>query len=194
MYSDCGGGGGGGGGDWGGGGGDTGGGGDPGGGWGGGGGDTGGGGGDTGGGGGGGGGVYCDGTGFCYKSGNPSSGRDTVAEVGEQEAARITTAGKNFSAKFHLSEATGLNVAKAFYDFKELSKKRTRTEADVKLFTQRMYGLEMSRITSAINEMEKGNLGPMNSAIEDAADHWGTTPENMKEVLKDWYKDYLPKQ
>ena len=85
-------------------------------------------------------------------------------------------------------------MAKAFYDYKELSKRRTRTPADMAAFTTRLYGVEMSRITNSITEMEKGNMGPMNAAIEDAAAHWGTTPETMKEVLKDWYQDYLPKK
>ncbi len=200
MYNDCNGGGsygggygggdyggGGGGGDWGGGG--SSGGGD----WGGGGSSGGGGGGGDTGGGGGGGGDYGDGTGFEYEQ-KGTLGRDTVAQVGEEEAKRIEAAGKNFAVKFRLTAATGLNVAKSFYDFKELSKKRTRTAADVATFTKRLYGVEMSRITSAIDEMEKGDLAPMNAAIEDAAAHWGTTPETMREVLKDWYKDFLPKQ
>ncbi len=152
--------------------------------------------GDWGGGGGGGGdddGTYCDGTGFCYREGNPTSGRDTVANVGEEEMARVQSTGKKFAAKFSLSEEVGINVAKAFYDYKIITKTRTRTEADVNRLTERLYGMQMSRITNSIKEMEKGNLAPVQEAIEDAADHWGTTPETMQEVLKDWYKDYLPK-
>ena len=153
------------------------------------------GGGDSGGGDSGGGddGTYCDGTGFCYREGNPTSGRDTVANLGELERARVSTAGKKFAAKFGLSEDTGLNVAQVFYDYKMLGKNRTRTAAELNQLAERLYGLDLGQITNSISEMEKGNMAPMNAAIEDAADHWGTTPETMTEVLKDWYKDYLPK-
>ena len=134
----------------------------------------------------------CDEYGFCSSAGSTSSGRDTLAEIGEIEARRIASAGQRFSAQYHLSAATGLNVVKAFYDFRELSAHRTRTDADVKIFVQRTYGLDAERITSAITEMEKGNLGPIHAAVSDAADYWGTTPETMQVILKSWYGDQIP--
>lgn len=136
-------------------------------------------------------GTYCDGFGFCYSNGNRSSGRDVVSRVGEAEMAKIKSVGQAFAKKFQMSEDTGVNVARAFYDWKLLAKKRTRTPRDVQAFTKRLYGVEFSRITQALTEAEKGQMGKLDDAIDDAADHWGTTPETMKEVLKDWYKDVL---
>jgi hypothetical protein len=136
-------------------------------------------------------GIVYDEYGNALNSGRSRS-RDIVADVGAQAKKVVEKVGKAFAAKYQLSDEKGIQIARALNDWANLGKDRSRTEADIEAFSQRLYGLDYNRVKKAVAEAAKGQKEEMQAAVADAAQNWGTSEENMKEILKTWYHDQLP--
>jgi hypothetical protein len=115
------------------------------------------------------------------------AGRDFAADVANQEQNIVKTAGEHFAAKYQLDAATGLKVAKVLHDWATLGKDRARTEADIADFTTRLYGVDFNKVKGALAEAMAGDKDAMNAVVDEAAANWMTSPETVKDVLRQWY-------
>ena len=114
-------------------------------------------------------------------------GRDLVGDVAKAELNVVTSAGKAFAARYALSDAKGIEIAKTLNDWAKIGKDRVRSEQDISVFTQRLFGVPYSNVKNAVLEAQKGNQDAMNQAINTAAHSWGTNEEGMRQVLKNWF-------
>lgn len=114
-------------------------------------------------------------------------GRDFAADVAQQEKNVVKSAGEFFAAKYQLDAETGMKVARILNDYATIGKQRARTEKDIADFTQRLYGVDFNKVKGALTEAMKGDKGPMDALVDEAATNWSTSPETMKEILKTWY-------
>ncbi|MBI3543644.1 MAG: hypothetical protein HY075_10265 [Deltaproteobacteria bacterium] len=119
--------------------------------------------------------------------------RDVISDVAKQEKAVVTKVGKDFAAKYALSEETGVQIAKTLNDWATLSKrlKRARTDQDVADFSKRLYGVGVDKAQGALDSAKKGDFSGIESVNKEVATYWGTSPETSKAILKSWYKNEL---
>jgi predicted Fe-Mo cluster-binding NifX family protein len=117
-------------------------------------------------------------------------GRDVVKDVAKAELNVVVSAGKSFAARYALSEAKGIEIAKTLNDWAKIGKDRIRSEQDLSVFTQRLFGVEYGKVKDALMEAQKGNQELMNKTISEAAHSWGTNEEGMKLVLKNWFSGF----
>lgn len=117
-----------------------------------------------------------------------NKGRDVVADLAKAELNTVVSAGKAFAARYALSDAKGIEIAKTLNDWAKVGKDRIRSEQDLSVFTQRLFGVEYSKVKSALLEAQKGNQEQLNKAIGQAAKSWGTNEEGLKVVLKNWFQ------
>jgi hypothetical protein len=127
-------------------------------------------------------------TGRAVNEGASEMSKDLLTVVGNREEDVIQKAGKSWAAKYNLDATTGVKVARALNDWNKIVKTRERTEADLNNFTKRALGLKLNDLKSA---SESQNQAQMDSLVEQAAQNWNTSPENMKTILKTIYKDQL---
>lgn len=116
---------------------------------------------------------------------------DIIALASQKETEAAKRAGKALSQKYALAEDAGVNIAKTLQDWAVLGRDRARTTADVADFSKRLYGVELSRASNALQEAVKGNKEALTEVNVDVAAHWGTSPETSKEILSQWYKEEL---
>jgi len=137
--------------------------------------------------------AWISGTGIIYDEfGNSLNqrqgrGRDIVANVATIEKDFISEVGKEFAARYSLSDEKGIQIARSLNEWAKLGKERAKTDADLAAFSEKLYGIDYSKIKVALEAAMKGNEEAMNSTIAEAAKNWGTSEENMKGVLKAWY-------
>ena len=106
-------------------------------------------------------------------------GRDVVGDVARAELKTVITAGKAFASRYALSDTKGIEIAKTLNDWAKIGKDRVRSEQDLSVFTQRLFGVEYSKVKSALSEAQKGNQEQMNKAIGEAARSWGTDRKSV---------------
>jgi hypothetical protein len=70
------------------------------------------------------------------------------------------------------------------HDWSQLGKTRARTQQDIQKFTKKLYGVDMNQIKDA---MKNKDLKKGETLLNTAAKTWGTSPAQMREVLKSFY-------
>lgn len=118
-------------------------------------------------------------------------GRNVVADAAKQEAKVVESAGKEFAAKYSLSVDKGIQIARSLNQWAKLGKERAKTEKDLAEFTKKVYGVDYAQVKKAILEAQAGEDALLESTVSAAAKNWGTSEENMKDVLKNWYRGQL---
>jgi hypothetical protein len=138
-------------------------------------------------------GILYDDLGYALNSGEDRDSRDMIGDVAAAEQAVVSKAGKDFAAKYALSEDAGVSIARTLNDWATLSKKekRARTEQDVADFSKRLYGVSVDKAQAALDAAKKGDQSGVLQINTDVATYWGTSPETSKAILKTWYKDQL---
>lgn len=114
--------------------------------------------------------------------------RDLITTVSANQNANITKTADLLAKKYSLSATTSLNVAHSLIDWNKLS---NRTEADLADFSKRLYGIDIKKVNSALVLSAQGNNSELDQTIAEAAVNWGTTPENMKNIIKDFHGNEL---
>jgi hypothetical protein len=127
-------------------------------------------------------------TGRAVNEGATAGSKDLLTVVGNREEDVIQQAGKTWAAKYNLDAATGVKVARALNDWNRIVKTRERTEQDLADFTQRVVGLKLADIQNAALTQDKSQ---MDNLVDQAAQNWNTSPENMRNILKSIYKDQI---
>lgn len=121
-----------------------------------------------------------------------SGGRDMVRDVAKAEAKVVEKAGKEVAAKYGLSVSKGVQIARTLNDWSKIGKNRAKTEKDFAEFSQKLYGVDYTRVKKAVLSAMAGDKAAMKATVADAAKNWGTNEETMKQVLKNWYHGQVP--
>lgn len=121
-----------------------------------------------------------------------SGGRDIVRSVAKAENAVVAKAGKELAARYSLSAAKGVQIARTLNDWAKIGKSRAKTEKDFSEFSQKLYGVNYLKVKSAILAAAAGDREQMQQTVAQAARNWGTNEETMKQVLRTWYKGQVP--
>ena len=136
-------------------------------------------------------GLIYDQWGNCLNNSNsPKLNRDLLTVVSESEALLISQAAQKLETKYSLSSNVSLKVARTFNDWAKLGFLRGnqgRTAADLKDFTQRLYGVDFKSLAFNLTQAQLGNSSSLNENISVAAKNWQTTPEVMKEIIRDFH-------
>lgn len=132
-------------------------------------------------------GILYDDYGYALNENNSRRGRDLLAKAAAQERVVIQKAGAKVAERYALSSDTGVRIAQTLNDWATLAKTRSRTQADVAAFSKRLYGIDYSKIENALTEAQAGDNSGMDALVEDGAANWSTSPETMREILRNWY-------
>jgi hypothetical protein len=116
--------------------------------------------------------------------GNEEKGRDILSTIGQRVEDMVRNAGKQWAEKHGVELSVGLKVAQAAHDWNKIAKTRERTEADLIQFTKRLTGAKEGDITRALKE---GDRKSIDAVVEEAAQTWGTSPEQMKSIVRSIY-------
>ncbi len=133
--------------------------------------------------------LYTD-RGQALNAEDETEGRDILESVAGQEEQMIRMAGADFSSRFALQEEKGVEVARTLNAWATLvrdRKVRVRTEADIRAFSKRLFGLELDQAVGAAKSFERGDLSQAYEARAQVAAHWETSPETAGQILKSWY-------
>jgi len=131
-------------------------------------------------------GIFYDEYGYALNS-KQNQSRDLIANAAAAQKAVVQGVAKNLSAKYGLSNEASTSIATTLSDWALIGKSRKRTQADVEAFTKRLTGLKLQEINAALSAAQTGDMDAADQAVAKAANHWSTSPETMKEILKDWY-------
>lgn len=93
-----------------------------------------------------------------------------------------------YSEQFSLSFDQAKKMAKLTQDFAKVNE---RTEADIADYAQKLYGVNPNEIVEAIAFAQVGNNEKLNAVIKESALNFGTTSENMKDIVKYLHKEAL---
>jgi hypothetical protein len=119
---------------------------------------------------------------------NQSHNRDTITNAAAARRATIRGAANALAAKYGLEASTAMNVATALNDWALIGKSRKRTADDVAAFTKRLTGLNIGEVDAAMEAAAKGDASAVDQAVEKAARNWSTSPDTMKQILRDWFQ------
>jgi DNA-binding MarR family transcriptional regulator len=127
--------------------------------------------------------------GYYYSS--ESGSRDVLTDITERQQQRIAEVAEEFSTRFGLSEEQSLKLAQTTFDFEML---QNRSEQDLADFARRLYGVNPAEIASAVGRAQIGDSSKLQGLVNEAADHFGTTPATMKEIVKTFHGKALDEQ
>lgn len=132
-------------------------------------------------------GIIYDEWGYALNETGSEGGRDIIADAAEQEEALVSGTGKAFAEKYALSEEVGIRIARTLNEWARIGKKRGRTEADVREFTERLYGIDAETAMAALASAKTGDMTGLDKATDQIAQHWNTDAETSRAILKNWY-------
>jgi hypothetical protein len=117
--------------------------------------------------------------------------RDLVTATALSEEQALKLQARHFAEKFTLSDEQGMKIARSIHD---LSALHDRTDADLKDFAVRLYGISPARILSAAGKAQAGDVSELNALVAESAASFGTTPSNMKRIIKSLHGELLREQ
>ncbi len=123
--------------------------------------------------------------------GTTDTSRDIVTDVANSDEARISNAAQHYAQKFNLSDEQGLKLARTIVDYQAL---QSRSDQDLADFAQRLYGVNPAEIVSAVSSAQAGDSTKLNGLVTEAAKNFNTTPETMKEIVKNLHGKALEEQ
>lgn len=121
-------------------------------------------------------------------------GRDVIGDIAQSEEEFVEEVGADFAAKHNLTLDRGIQVARALNEWSKIERDRSKTEADVAEFSEKLYGVNYNTMKVALEEAMRGNNDRMRAAVAESAASWGTSEETMKEVLRAWYGRFIPEE
>jgi hypothetical protein len=136
-------------------------------------------------------GVWYDAYGYAINSSDTNGGRDVLSDMADNEDAAIEKTGKAFAAKYALSEAKGVEIARSVREWEVFSKKQGRTADDYAQFSKRVFKVELKDAAAALASAKQGDMSKFEELNTQVARNWGTDAETSKKILRDWYKNEL---
>lgn len=107
---------------------------------------------------------------------------DLVGEVADKEELILERTADLFTEKYNLSTEQGLKVAKNIRDYTAL---KNRSAVDVADFAKKLYGVNPSKIVSALSAAQMGSKAELEAVIEEASANFKTNQENMKAIINE---------
>lgn len=107
---------------------------------------------------------------------------DMVGEIADKEELILNKTATRFSEKYNLSTEQGLKIAKNIRDYNAL---QDRSAVDIADFAKRLYGVNPSKIVSALSAAQVGDKSQLEVVVEEASENLNTSKENMKSIIKD---------
>ncbi len=120
-----------------------------------------------------------------------SEGRNVVGDVAAKEAKLVNAAANDLAAKYGLSVEAAKNSANILNNWRAMGQFKARTAADSDATTERLYGMNINDVKIALEQAQKGEMAGLENAASEIADRWGTTPEMVKEMQKNWFAPHL---
>ena len=117
--------------------------------------------------------------------------RDVIAVVAVEEQRTLQEAGRDFAQRYALAEDVGVRIARVVNDWSRIGMKRARTEADIRDFTTRLYGVDFNKVAVSLERAKKGDRAEFAEVLQDMAHAWGTTPETAHVILVNSYGSLL---
>ena len=87
--------------------------------------------------------------------------------------------------RFQLNESRALQISKLLGTWKKIEKKRTITSADLKVYSRKLLGFDLSVGMKAYKKALEGDRKDLDGLIEQAAEVNLTDPEHMREILRE---------
>ncbi len=115
-------------------------------------------------------------------------GRDIVGDVATQENEIVSKAAYEFSMRHGIALEKATQIARNLNNYAKIGMTRSRTEDDMREFTEKLYGISYDQAKSAALEAQDGNLEKLNELIAEAAKNWGIGEEHMREIARSWYR------
>jgi hypothetical protein len=113
---------------------------------------------------------------------------DLVGEIADKEELVVQKTANYFSDKYNLSAEQGLKVAKNIRDYSALQNRNVEDIAD---FAQKLYGVNPSKIVSALSAAQMGEKAELEAVIEEASENFSTSKENMKSIIMELHGKVL---
>lgn len=107
---------------------------------------------------------------------------DMVGEVADKEELVLNKYATRYSEKYNLSTEQGLKIAKNIRDYSAL---KNRSAVDIADFAQKLYGVNPSKIVSALSAAQVGEKAQLESVIEEASENFNTSKQNMKSIINE---------
>jgi hypothetical protein len=134
--------------------------------------------------------YYCS-TYYYNGDGTTDTSRDMITDIAQAEQQMLSNQAKHYATKFSLSEEQGMKIAKTINDFNTV---QSRSDKDVAEFAQRLYGVNPSKIVSAVGAAQAGDNAQLNDVVAEAAKNFNTTSDNMKQIVKNLHGKMLEQQ
>ena len=92
----------------------------------------------------------------------------------------------NLEENYGLSEKRAASVAKITSSFKKIQNKRSLTDKEMNIYTQKVLGVDYSAGKKALEKHIQGDSADMEAMMERAADMNGTSPEAVTELVGEY--------
>ncbi len=134
-------------------------------------------------------GPYCGPSGCGpYYSADGQTSRDLLTGLDMYDEAEMEARAARISARYLLTDEQGLRLSRSVRDFTLLE---NRSDADLADFSLRLYGVSPAAIIAAAAEAQLGNAQELQRLIAQAAEHFGTDPATMREIVGDLHSGLL---
>jgi hypothetical protein len=117
--------------------------------------------------------------------------KDIITQAALTEQAVLEAQGKHYASQFALSYEQGYKIALQIHHLETLS---TRTDQDVADFARHLYGVDPRDVISAAGKAQAGDPAELNRLADKAAANFGTTPDNMKRIVRALHGQLLESQ
>ncbi len=125
------------------------------------------------------------------EDGTIETSRDILTQIAEAEQKALNQDARYYASKFNLTEKRGMKLAKTIRDFHAI---QSRSDRDVADFAERLYGVNPSKIATAVGLAQVGENEELNSLVAEAAQNFETTPATMKQIIQTLHGKALEQQ
>jgi hypothetical protein len=132
--------------------------------------------------------VYVCDSYYYYGNGTQEVSRDIIEDVARKDEILVEKAGAFYAKKFQLGAEEGMKMAKIVRDFNLI---QDRSAKDVEAFAEKLYGVNSNKLMEAVSSAQAGNNQKLDGVLGEAAVNFGTSKENMKEIVKTLHGNLL---
>ena len=108
-----------------------------------------------------------------------------ISEINEEE---VELTADYYARTYALSYESAHKLSKSIFEFKYL---KDRSANDLADFAEKLYGINAFELIEAISSAQIGNNEKLNHVINEAAENFNTSKENMKNLVKDLHQHAL---
>jgi hypothetical protein len=136
-------------------------------------------------------GILYDDSGNALNTMSESNGHDLLGDAAAVEDQIVNQAGRDLASRYALADEKGVQIARTLNEWAVLGKTRARTDEALASFTQKLYGVSVTEIQSALAQAQSGDRSAAVQVNSRVAVYWGTNPETSSAILKSWFADEL---